>query len=152
MELHELEVLQWQTGTGDHGVAVSRAGVRAGAAEVRASVTARREHGLVRAEPMKGAVFRAERDDTDTLAVLHDQVQGEVLDEEVGVVTEGLAVEGVEKGMTGTVSGSSATVCLATLAKLQGLTTEGALVDLAFLGTRERNTVVLKLAGFRRVI
>ena len=37
-------------------------------------------------EPMKRSVFEAERDDTLALAVLHQQVEGEVLDEVVAVV------------------------------------------------------------------
>ena len=45
---------------------------------------------------MQGTILHVERDDTDTLAVLHDQVKREVLDEEVGVVAEGLAIECVQ--------------------------------------------------------
>ena len=89
--------------------------MRARAREVRATVATSREHSLMRAEAVKGTVLHVERDDTNALAVLHNQVEGEILDEEVGVVTEGLAVECVEEGVTGTVGSSRASVCLAAL-------------------------------------
>lgn len=60
-------------------------------------------------------------------------------------MTEGLAVEGVEKGMSGTVCRGSAAVRLTTLAVLERLTAERALVDLALLRPRERYTEVLEL-------
>ena len=50
----------------------------------------------MRAETVQGAVLHVEGDNTNTLAVLHDQVEREVLDEEVGVVAEGLAIECVQ--------------------------------------------------------
>ena len=107
--------------------------MRARAREVRATVATSREHSLMRAEAVKGTVLHVERDNTDALAILHNQVQGKVLDEEVGVVTEGLAVEGVEEGVAGTVGRGGAAVGLATLAELERLTTKRTLVDLALL-------------------
>ena len=133
VELHELEVLQGKTGTRNHGVAVTRASVCTRAGEVRATVTTSSKNGLVRTEPVEGTVLHVERDDTNTLAVFHDQIEREVLDEEVRVVPEGLAVQGVEEGMTGTVGGSSTSIRLPALAELEGLTTERTLVYLAFL-------------------
>ena len=133
VELDELKILQRKAGTRDHGVSVTRARVCTRAAEVRSSVATGREDGLVRAETVEGAVLHVERNDTDTLAVLHDEVEGEVLDEEVGVVAEGLAVERVEEGVAGTVGRGGTTVSLATLAEFEGLTTERTLVDLALL-------------------
>ena len=94
---------------------------------------------------MEGAVFHVERNDTNTLAILHDQVQSEVFDEILRVMAKGLAVEGVKDSVASSVGSSGTTVCLSTLAELEGLTTEGTLVDLAFLGSREGDTVVLKL-------
>lgn len=135
VELHEFEVLQRKTCTSNHGVTVTRASVRTRATEVCATVTASSEHSLVRTEPVKCTVLHVQRDDTHTLAVLHDQVEREVLDKEVGVVTEGLAVQGVEERVAGTVGSSSTTVCLTTLAELQRLTTKRTLVDLALLSS-----------------
>ena len=135
MELHELKILQREAGARNHRVTVTRARVRTRATEVCATVTAGREHGLVRAEPVERAVLHVESHDADTLAVLHDQVEREVLNEEVGVVTERLAVERVEESVASTVCRSRAAVGLATLAVLEGLATERALVDLALLGS-----------------
>ena len=135
VELHELKILQGETSTGDHGITITRASVRTRAREVRATVATSREHSLMRAEAVKGTVLHVERDDTDALAILHDQVESEVLNEEVGVVTEGLAVEGVEEGVAGTVGGSGATVRLATLSELERLPTECTLVNFALLGS-----------------
>lgn len=145
MELHELQILEGQTGTGDHGITVTRAGVRTCAAEVRTPITTSREDGLVCPEAVERAVLHIQCDDADTLAVLHDQVEREVFNEEVRVVAEGLAVEGVEKGMSGTVRRGSAAVRLATLAELERLTTERTLVDLALIRPREWYTEVLEL-------
>ena len=78
---------------------------------------------------MECAVFHVQSNDTHTLAVLHDQVESKVLNEEIGVVTQRLAVERVQEGMPSTVSGGCATVGLASLSVFQRLSTKGALVD-----------------------
>ena len=65
-------------------------------------------------EAVEGTIFHIECNDTDTLAVLHDQVEGKVFDEEVGVMAERLAVEGMEQGVTSTVGGGCTAVCLTT--------------------------------------
>ena len=135
VELHELKVLQRKTSTGNHGVTVAGASVCTRAGEVRATVATSSKNGLVRTEPVEGTVLHVERDDTNTLAVFHDQVKREVLNEEVGVVPEGLAVERVEEGVAGTVGSSSASVRLTTLAELERLATERTLVDLALRGS-----------------
>ena len=46
---------------------------------------------------MECAVFHVLSNDTRALAVLHDQVEGKVLDEEVGVVTQRLAIERLQE-------------------------------------------------------
>jgi hypothetical protein len=152
VELDELEVLEGKARARNHGVAVARACVRRRAAEVRATVPAGSEDSLVRAETVECAVLHVQRNHADALAVLHDEIESEVLDEEVGVVTERLAVEGVEEGVTCAVRGGSAAVGLATLAELERLSAESALIDFALLGTREGKTEVLELEnGARRL-
>ena len=145
VELDELQILQRKAGTRDHGVTITSARVCTCAREVGASVATSSQDGLVSAETVKSTVLHVQSDDTNALAILHDQVEREVLDEEVGVVAERLAVEGVEESVTGTVGGGSTAVCLTTLSVLQRLTTEGTLVDLALLCSREGDTEVLKL-------
>jgi hypothetical protein len=94
---------------------------------------------------MQCSVFHVQSDDTDTLAILHEQVERKVFDEEVGVVSKRLTVQGVENGVTRSIGGGGTSVCLTTLAVLEGLTTERSLVDLSFLGSGEGYTVMFKL-------
>jgi len=63
---------------------------------------------------VEGAVLEAEGEDTDTLALIHNQVEGKVLNEEGGVVLEGLAVKGVQKGVTSPISSGGAPESLST--------------------------------------
>lgn len=71
--------------------------------------------------------------------------RGKVLDEELGIVAKGLAVEGVEHGVAGTIGGGGATVSLSSLAVLERLSTERTLVDLALGRAGEGETVMLEL-------
>jgi hypothetical protein len=128
VELDELEILVGETGTGNHGHTVTGTGVGRCAGEVGSAVTTGSEDGVVSKESVQSAVLLVVGEDTAALAILHDQVEGEVLDEVVGLVAERLSVESVKKGVSGSVSGSAASVGLATLAVLLGLTTKSSLV------------------------
>jgi hypothetical protein len=77
---------------------------------------------------VQGTVLLIVGEDTAALAVLHDEIEGKVLDEVVGVVSEGLAVKRVEESVSGSVGSSAASVCLAALAVLLRLATESSLV------------------------
>ena len=68
---------------------------------------------------MQRAILHVQRYDTDTLAILHNEVQSKIFDKKVGVVSQGLPVKCVEKGMTSTISGSSTTVSLSPFAVFQ---------------------------------
>lgn len=133
VELDKLEILVGETGTGNHGHTVTGAGVGRSAREVGAAVTAGGENGVVGEEAVEGTILLVVGENTATLTILHDQVDGEVLDEVVGVVTERLAVESVEKSVTGTIGSSAATVSLAAFAVLLRLTTESTLVTVVEL-------------------
>lgn len=113
--------------------------------KVRSAVTASSQDSFVASEPVESTVFHVNSKYTDTLAVLHEKVESKVLDEEVGVMSERLTVQGVENGVTGSVSGGGTSVSLTTLAVLKGLTPESSLVDFALLGSGEGHTVVLEL-------
>jgi len=128
VELDELEILVGKTGTSNHGHSVTGAGMGGCAAEVSASVSASRKDGVVGQETVESSILLVVGQHTTALTVLHDQVNSEVLNEVVGVVPEGLAVERVKESMAGTVSGGAAAVGLATLAELLGLSTERTLV------------------------
>lgn len=128
MELDELEILVGKAGASDHGHAVTSAGVSGCAAEVGTSVATSGQNGVVSQETVQGSVLLIVGEDTTALSVLHDQIDSEVLDEVVGVVPQGLAVERVKESVTGTISGGAAAVGLSTLAELLGLSTESTLV------------------------
>lgn len=128
VELDELEILVGETGTSNHGHTVTSASVRRCAAEVGSTITTSGQNSVVGKESVQGAVLLVVGEDTTALTILHDQIQGEVLDEVVGVVSERLAVKSVEKSVTGSISSSTASVGLATLAVLLRLATKGSLV------------------------
>ena len=67
------------------------------------------------AEPVQRAVLQAEGDHAATLAVLHQQVEREVLDEVVAVVAERLAVQRVQQRVAGPVGHAAAPMSLAAL-------------------------------------
>ena len=154
MELHELHVLQRQAGAQHHAAAVAGADVRRGAGEVGAAVAAGRQDGLVGGEAVQGAVVHVQGDDAAAAALaVHDQVDGEVLDVELGRVLERLAVHRVQHGVAGAVGGGAGALRGA-LAVMRGHAAERALVDLAvFLAARERQAPMLQLVhGGRRVL
>jgi len=119
--------------------------VRTRTTEVSTTVTTSSEDSLVAAETMKSAILHVESDYANTLTILHDQVEGKILNEVGCVVPKRLTIEGVQDGMTSPVSSSSTTVGLSTLAVLERLAAKGTLIDLAFLRARERNTIMFKL-------
>ena len=102
---------------------------------------------------MDGAVVEIDRDDAAAAAVVvHDQVDGEIFDEELRRMAQRLAVHGVQHGMAGAVGGGAGALRGA-FAVMGGHAAERALIDLAvFLAARERQAPVLQLVDrFRRV-
>src|SRR5579871_3707975 len=82
--------------------------------------------------------------------VLHDEIEGEKLDEEIDVVFEALAIERVQDGVASTVGGGASPLNRR-LAIVFGHAAKSALIDFAFLGARERDAPMLKLIdGGRR--
>jgi hypothetical protein len=102
------------------------------AAKVGTTISARGQDSLVCPESVQCAVFHVKRNNTDTFAILHNQVKSEELDEKVGVMAEGLAVKGVEKGMACTVNSSSTTICLSAFSIFERLATKSTLVNFSF--------------------
>jgi hypothetical protein len=151
MKLHELEVLQRQTGAQRHGAAVTGAGVGRGRRLVDAAVTAGRQHRTMGAEAMDRAVVEVPGHNAAAHALVHDQVEREVLDEELGVVTQRLLVERVQDGVAGTV-GRRAGALGDALAVLGGHAAERALVDLALGRAAERHAEMLELDDRRDAV
>merc|ERR1719462_231807 len=102
-----------------------------GAGEVGAAAAARGQDGVGSAEAVDRAVFEVHGDDAFAFSVFHDEIEGEVFDEVVGVVSQGLSVQRVQHGMPGTVGHGAAAMSLPAFAVLQALPTESALIDLA---------------------
>src|SRR5690606_23954546 len=101
--------------------------------------------GAVAAEQVQRALAHVQRKHAAAGAVgVHDQVEREVFDEEFGVVRQRLLVQRVQDRVAGAV-GRGAGALRGALAVLGGHAAEGALVDLAFLGARERHALVLEL-------
>ena len=99
----------------------------------------------MRAEQVQRAFAHVEREHAaaDALAV-EDEVEREVFDEEARVVLERLLVERVQDRVAGAI-GRGAGALRGALAVMGRHAAERALVDLAFLGARERHAVVLEL-------
>ena len=114
-----------------------------GAAEVGTAIAARGQNDGVRAEAVQRAFRHVERHHATAFAVFHDEVDGEVFDEELRLVLQGLLVQRVQHGVASAVRRGASALGNA-LAVVRGHATEGALVDLALLGTAERHTVVLQ--------
>ena len=93
---------------------------------------------------MQRAVGHVDRDDAAALAVLHDQVDGEVLDEELRFVAQRLLIQRVQHRVTGAIRGRAGALRRA-LAVVRGHAAERTLIDAAILGARERHAVVLEL-------
>ena len=83
--------------------------------------------------------------------VVHDEVDGEILDEELRRVAQRLAIERVQDGVAGAVGGGAGALRGA-LAVMRGHAAERALVDLAFLGARERHAPMFELVDRGRRI
>ena len=144
MELHELHVLQAQPGAQRHAAAVAGAGMGRGRREVGAAVAAGRQHGAVRAEQVQRALGHVQGQHAPAHAVgVHDQVEREVLDEELGLVRQRLLVQGVQDRVAGAVGGRAGALGRA-LAVVRGHAAERALVDLAVGSARERDALVLE--------
>ena len=76
--------------------------------------------------------------------LVHDQVEGEIFDEELGLMLERLLIERMQDGVAGAVGGGAGALRDA-FAEMRGHAAEGALVDLAGLGAAEGHAVMLEL-------
>src|SRR5690606_26362401 len=102
------------------------------------------QHRAVAAEQVQRALAQVQRQHAAAGAVgVHDQVESEVFDEEFGVVRQRLLVQRVQDRVAGAI-GRGAGALRGALAVLGGHAAERALVDLAFLGARERHALVLE--------
>lgn len=129
MELHKLKILIGQIGSGYHCGTVTSASVGRSAREVSSTVSTGGQNGVLGPETVQAAILQTQSDHTPTLAIFHQQIQGEVLDKVVAVVAQGFTVEGVQERVTSSVGHATAPVSLTTFAKFERLTSESSLVD-----------------------
>ena len=133
VKLHEFHVLHGQPCAQHHRATVASAGMGRRAREIGSAVAAGRQDDLVRAESMQASRGQFDSDDAAAGAVLHDQIDRKVFDEEFCVVLERLLIERMQHRVTGPVRRSAGTLCGA-LAETRGHAAERPLVDLAILG------------------
>ncbi len=95
-------------------------------------------------EAVDRAVGHVQGHDAPATAVFHDQVERKILDEELCVVLQGLLIEGVQDRVTGPVGSRTGPLGRA-FAVVGRHAAEGALVDLAFFGTREGHALMFQL-------
>src|SRR5206468_11276402 len=110
-----------------------------------AAVAAGGDHYRLGAKAVHRTVVEVERDDTAARAVLHDEVEREVFDEEVRILLQALLIERVQHRMAGAVGRGAGAQCRRALAHILGHSTERALVDLAFGGAAEGEAGMLEL-------
>ena len=144
VELHELHVLQRQPGTKHHGVAIARAGVGGGGGVIGAPVAACRQHHRLRAEAVDGAIIEAPRHYAAAHPADHDEVDGEIFDEEVGIVLQALLVESVQHRMARAVGRGAGALDRRPLAHVLHMPAERALVDGPVVVAAERHARVLE--------
>ena len=145
MELHELHILERQARAQHERIAVARAGVRSGAGEKDAPVAAGRDNRLLGAEAVNAAVFEAQGHDAAAHALVHDEIEREILDEELGRMAQRLAIKRVQHGVAGAVRGGAGALGGRAFAEIGGHAAERALIDPAVLGAAEGHAVMLKL-------
>ena len=149
MKLHELHVLDGQAGSDRHAGAVAGAGMGGGAGQIGTAIAAGRQHHALGAEAMDGAVFQVPGHHAAAHAVcVHDQVKGEIFDEEFYLVLQTLLIQRVQDGMAGAVR-RGAGAHGGGLAVIHHVAAERALIDAAILGAAERHAEMLQLIDRR---
>ena len=119
--------------------------MRRGGAEIGAAVTAGRQHHHLGVEDVDRAVVELPAHHAGAAAIGDDQVEREVLDEELGLFLEALAIQRVQDRVAGTVGGGAGALHGRALAELGRVAAERALIDLALFGARERHAVMFQL-------
>jgi hypothetical protein len=115
--------------------------------EIGAAIAASREHHRLGTEAVNRAIIHAQRDHTDAFGTVHDQVDGEIFDEEIGVVFQALLVECVEHGVAGAVCCGAGALDRRPLAHILHVATEWALIDRAVGIAAERHPGVLQFVN-----
>jgi hypothetical protein len=97
---------------------------------------------------VQGPIFHVPGEQAAAGAVLHQQIERQIFDEELGVVLQALLIQRMQDGVTRPVCRGAGALCHR-LPVLDGLTAERALIDPAVGRAREGNAVMLQLEHCR---
>src|SRR5207248_849757 len=128
-----------------HAVAVARAGMGGGAGEISTAIAAGGQNGAVGAEAMDRAVLERQRHDTPARLAFHDEVEGEIFDEELRRMPERLPIERVKHGVPGAIGAGAGALHRRARAEIHHHAAEWALIDLALFRAREGQPEMLEL-------
>jgi hypothetical protein len=112
-------------GARHHAAAVAGAGVGRGGAEIGPAIAAGGQHDHLGVEDVDRAVVELPAHALAGAVLGHQQVDGEILDVELGVVLQALAVERVQDGVAGAVGGGAGALHRRAFAELGGVAAEG---------------------------
>ena len=116
-----------------------------GRAKEDAAISTRGENDFLRAETMQRSVIKLPSRDTAANAIFHNQVEREIFDKELGIITKALPVKRMKHGVTRPVRRRACALHRRALAKFCRVTTKGTLINLAIFVPRKRHTPMLKL-------
>jgi hypothetical protein len=121
--------------------------MRRGGGEIAATIAAgRQDHGFG-AEAVDRAVFEAHRDHAPTGAIFHDQIDGEIFDEEVRRVFQALLIQRVEHRMAGAVGGGASALHRRAFAHVLHMAAERPLVNRTIGVAAEWDTGMFQLVN-----
>jgi len=118
--------------------------MRLGRRKIGAAAAARRLHHDMRAEQVHCAVFQVPGHHPAACPILHDEIEREIFDKELGAVPEALLIERVQQRVAGAVGGRTGAF-RQSLPPLHGVAAERPLIDMPVLGARERHAEMLEL-------
>ena len=145
MELDKFHVLYGDACPQGHTATVTGTGVRPCTTEVCTTIAAGGENGLLCLKTVQGAIVEVPSHDAAALTVrVHDQVYRKVFNEKLSACLQGLLVQSMQHGMSGSVSGGTGPLGNA-LPVFRGHATKRTLVNFAIIRPTEWHAIVLKL-------
>ena len=151
MELHELHILHRQAGTQYHAATITCTGMCRSTGEIGSTITTGGQHNHMGTETMNRSCRHVDCNHATAFAIFHDQIDGEIFDEEFGRIAQGLTIQRMQNRMAGAVGGSTGALGNA-LAEIGGHAAERTLINFAFFGARERHTPMFQLVNGSRCI
>ena len=131
MELDKFHILQWQASAQDHAAAIAGAGMRRSCGEIGAAIATSCQHDSVALKPVYAAIFHAHGDHAAAFAIFHDEVEGEIFNEEIRVIFQALLIQSMQHRVTGTVGCRCGTLYRRAFAHILHMAAKGPLVDSA---------------------